>query len=117
MSAQRSPITDSPWLWFAMFSAVGLMALLATGGKFGKRQAGIERQAQARAAVGDGLTVTQDGTGRTTAKNVPKYSRPGMTKIRLKPLAVTLGSILAVSVAMLVREQLKKPRMNTDEHG
>jgi len=105
---QQSPITDSPWLWFALFSSVGLTALLMTGGKFGNRQAAIERQGQARAAVGEGLTITQDGTGRKTAEKVPEYSRPGMTKIRLKPLAITIGSILAVSVAMLVRERLKK---------
>ncbi len=41
-------ITDSPWLWLALFTAVGLAALLATGGKFGKRQSGIERRYQAR---------------------------------------------------------------------
>lgn len=104
MSEPR-PITDSPWLWFAMFSAVGLSALLATGGKFGNRQAQIERKSQARAAVGDGLTITQDGTGKKSATKVPEYSRPGMTKIRLKPLAITLGAILAVSVSMLARER------------
>lgn len=106
MSAPRSPITDSPWLWFALFSAVGLAALVATGGKFGNRQAAIERKAQARTAVGDGLKIVQDGTGRKTAQNVPEYSQPGMTRIRLKPLAITLGTILSVSVAMLVRERL-----------
>ncbi len=105
MSEPR-PITDSPWLWFALFSAVGLTALLATGGKFGNRQAQIERKSQARAAVAEGLTITQDGTGRKTATNVPEYSRPGMTKIRLKPLAITLGAILAVSISMLARERL-----------
>lgn len=102
---QQPPITDSPWLWFALFTAVGLSALLATGGKFGNRQAQIERKGQARAAVGEGLTITQDGTGRKTAENVPKYSRPGMTKIRLKPLAITLVAILAFSLVMLVRER------------
>jgi len=105
--SKQQPITDSPWLWFAMFSAVGLTALLATGGKFGKRQAQIERKDQARAAVADGLTITQDGTGRTTAENVPKYSRPGMTKIRLKPLAITLGLVFAFSLGMLVRERVQ----------
>ena len=104
---RKSSITDSPWLWFAVFSAFGLFMLLMTGGKFGNRQAQIERKAQARVAVGDGLTITQDGTGKTTASNVPEYSRPGMTKIRLKPLALTLGAILAVSVSMLAREQVR----------
>ena len=103
---RQTPITDSPWLWFAVFSAVGLSALLGTGGKFGNRQAQIERKGQARAAVGDGLTIVQDGTGRKSAENVPEYSRPGMTKIRLKPLAITVGAILVVSLTMLVRERL-----------
>ena len=105
MSDHR-PLTDSPWLWFALFSVVGLTALVVTGGKFGNRQAQIERKGQARAAVGEGLTVTQDGTGRKTAENVPEYSRPGMTKVRLKPLAITVGTILVVSLALLVRERL-----------
>lgn len=115
MSAPR-PITDSPWLWFTLFSAVGLTALLATGGKFGNRQAQIERKSQARAAVGEGLTITQDGTGKKTATNVPEYSRPGMTKIRLKPLALTIGAIFAVSVSMLARERLLTKNSFSDIH-
>lgn len=107
MVNKPSPITDSPWLWFSLFTAVGLGSLLATGGKFGDRQAQIERKGQVRMAVGDGMTITEDGTGKKTATNVPEYSRPGMTKIRLKPLAITLGVILSVSVSMLVREQIR----------
>lgn len=102
----KSPITDSPWLWFSLFTAVGLAALLATGGKFGKRQAGIERRAQARAAVAEGLDVSVDGTGKKSATHVPKYSAPGQTQIRLVPLAATLGVLLAGSLGMLVREQI-----------
>ena len=114
-ASNPSPITDSPWLWFALFSAVGLTALLATGGKFGNRQAQIERKGQARAAVGEGLTITQDGTGKKTAEKVPEYSRPGMTKIRLGPLATTVGLILVVSIVMLVRERLKiEPQIDAD---
>lgn len=114
----RPPITDSPWLWFAIFSAVGLTALLATGGKFGNRQASIERKAQARTALAEGLTVTEDGTGRKSAENAPEYSRPGMTKIRLKPLALTVGTILVVSLAMLARERLgNRPPMDSDERS
>ena len=103
---QLAPVTDSPWFWFAIFSAFGLTALLMTGGKFGNRQAGIERRGQARAAISAGLTITEDGTGRKSVEKVPEYSRPGMTKIRLKPLGITVGSILAVSLAMLARERL-----------
>jgi len=110
MNNKSSPITDSPWLWFTLFSAVGLTALLATGGKFGNRQAAIERREQVNLALNAGLTITEDGTGRKTAENVPEYSKPGMTKIRLKPLAITIGLIFAGSLAMLVRERVLMQR-------
>ncbi len=109
MSYQPTPpITDSPWLWFALFSAVGLMTLLATGGKFKHRQAGIERQGQARTAIAEGtLEVTVDGTGRKTVIGKPKYSRPEMTEIGLLPIAITVGSVLLVSLGLLARERLR----------
>jgi hypothetical protein len=107
-------LTDSPWLWFALFAGVGLVALLATGGKFGNRQAQIERKGQAQTAVHDGLTIHEDASGRKTAENVPEYSRPGMTKIRLQPLALTLGAILLASLALLVREQRRLQRERQD---
>jgi len=100
------PITDSPWFWFSLFTAVGLFTLLMTGGKFGDRQAQIERKGQAHVAVGEGLKITEDGTGRKTAEKVPEYSRPGMTKINLPALATTIGTVLAISLAMLARERL-----------
>jgi hypothetical protein len=102
----KPPITDSPWLWFSLFTAVGLAALVATGGKFGDRQAGIERRDQARTAVAEGLDVSVDGAGKKSATGVPKYSAPGETQIRLVPLAVTLGLVLAASLGMLVRERM-----------
>jgi hypothetical protein len=102
----KPPITDSAWLWFSLFTAVGLAALLATGGKFGARQANIERQAQARTAIAEGLDVAEDGSGKKSVTGVPHYSSPGQTQIRLVPLAVTLGLLLAGSLAMLARERM-----------
>lgn len=77
-----------------------------TGGKFGNRQAGIERKAQVRTALAEGLRVSEDATGRKIAIKVPKYSSPGMTKVRLKPMAITIGSLLIISVVLLVRERV-----------
>jgi hypothetical protein len=103
----KAPITDSPWLWFSLFLIVGLSALLATGGKFGKRQAGIERQGQARTALAEGMETIEDGSGKKqTTKRPPVYSTPEQTQIRLVPMAVTLGLLLAVSLGLLVREQI-----------
>ncbi len=107
MTNHPPPITDSPWLWFALFSAVGLAALLLTGGKFGNRQAQVERKGQAQQAVVEGLEVEEDSTGRKSAPGAPDYSRPGHIQIRLVPLALTIGTVCAASLAMLLRERLK----------
>jgi hypothetical protein len=103
----REPITDSPWLWFALFAAVGLAALLATGGKFGKRQAGIENKYQARAAVASGqVDVKTDATGRKTVAVVPEYSTPDDPVIPIWPVEVILAVIAIVSIGMLLRQRL-----------
>jgi hypothetical protein len=102
------PITDSPWLWFALFSAVGLSALVATGGKLGKRQAGIERQYQARAAVASGqVKVDESGSGRKEATGVPRYTTPDKTAVPVWPIEVVLGVICAASFVMLLRERMR----------
>jgi len=102
----QPPITDSPWFWFALFPAVGLTALLATGGKFGNRQAAIERKGQAQEAVIEGdISIKEDSQGRKTATGVPEYSKPGQTKVRLLPLSILLGTICLVSFILLIRER------------
>ncbi|NOY41336.1 MAG: hypothetical protein GXP26_05810 [Planctomycetes bacterium] len=102
----QPPITDSPWFWFALFPAVGLTALLATGGKFGNRQASIERKGQAHAAIAEGsVSVEVDAKGQKSATGVPKYSQPGRTKVQLLSLSILLGVICATSLGLLVRER------------
>jgi hypothetical protein len=99
------PITDSPWFWFAIFTAVGLAALLATGGKFGKRQANIENKYQARSAVVSGeLEVGADGA-KTTKR--PAYSTPEKPLIPLWPLEIVLGLIFVGSLTMLLRQRFR----------
>jgi hypothetical protein len=106
-TAPRPPITDSPWLWAALFTAVGLAALLATGGKFGKRQANIENKYQARSAVASGaIEVEDDGTGVKTATQRPEYSTPEKQIIPLWPLEIVLGVICVGSIAMLLRQRI-----------
>ncbi len=104
--SNQQPITDSPWLWFSLFTSVGLATVLITGGKFGDRQAQVERKGQAHEAVVAGIEVVEDATGRKTVENPPDYSRPGNIKIRLLPLAATMGTVCALSLAMLARERL-----------
>ena len=107
----REPITDSPWLWAALFTAVGLSALLATGGKFGKRQANIENKYQARSAVASGeLQVETEGSGEKRVSTVPEYSTPEDPVIPLWPVELILGVICSVSVVMLLRQRLGMPQ-------
>ena len=101
-----SPITDSPWFWFALFTAVGLSALLATGGRFGRRQANIENKYQARSAVAAGkIEPDPDGIAAKPVGKPPVYSTPEQTMIPLWPLEILLGTILAASLGMLLRER------------
>ena len=104
----KTPITDSPWLWFALFTAVGLAALLATGGKFGQRQANIENKYQARSAIASGtLEIRDDGSGEKRAVGTPNYSTPDKPVIPLWPLEILLGVIFVGSTTMLIRERVR----------
>jgi hypothetical protein len=97
----RPPITDSPWFWVLMFSVMGFGALAAISGKYGQRQAGIERQYQARERVAE-------AGPQGAAQIAPRpYATPGNTLIPLWPLAVVLGAGAIVATAMLVRNGLR----------
>ena len=106
-AAKAPPITDSPWLWFALFTGCGLAALVATGGKFGKRQANIEHQYQARAAVASGrLQVEQTGGGEMRTTGALHYTTPDDTAVPIWPLELILGVLCAASFYMLLRERI-----------
>ena len=108
-SASRQPITDSPWFWFSLFTAVGLCALLATGGKFGKRQASLENRYQARSAIARGtLEVRDGGDGEKQAVGTPNYSTPDNPVIPLWPLEILLATIFVGSFTMLLRERFRR---------
>jgi hypothetical protein len=105
----RPPITDSPWFWVLMFSLMGMGALAAISGKYGKRQAGIERQYQARERVAE---AGPEGAAQTAPR---PYSTADDTLIPLWPLAVVLGAIAVSATAMLVRGKLQLDRSETAE--
>lgn len=105
---QAKPIVDSPWFWAALFSAVALAALMAMSGKYGRRQANIEQKYQAREQV-----RWSEGGGGQTPRNNLEYSQPGATFIPLWPLSILLGSVIVVSVVMLIRSR-KSNRRNTE---
>lgn len=115
-------------MWLALFSAVGLSALLATGGKFGKRQSGIERRYQARdwqardqqARDQQARDVaTESGTNSSASEDLlkdlepvakPSYSTPSNTLIGLWPLAGVMGAICGTSLLMLLATHRRRGR-------
>ena len=111
-SLHREPITDSPWLWSALFTAVGLSALIATGGKLGKRQANIENKYQARAAVASGqVRIEESGTGEKRATGAPAYTTPERPAIPIWPLEIILAVICATSFGLLLRQRMNSTRV------
>jgi hypothetical protein len=106
MSA-NAPITDSPWFWVLLFSLIGIGAIVAIGGQYGKRQARLERQYQARERI------AEDAVGDMARR---EYSTADDTLIPLWPLAVALGGVAVAAGAMLVRER-RRCRTNTGEQG
>ena len=108
---ERPPITDSPWFWVLMFSLVSFGALVAIGGKYGHRQAEIEREYQARERIAAGNVA--DGLGAAPRP----YATPDTTLIPLWPLAVVLGLVAAAAGAMLVRERWGRGRGRPSSRG
>jgi hypothetical protein len=105
----RPPITDSPWFWLLLFSLMGIGALAAVSGKYGRRQAGMERQYQARERVG---TAGPEGAAETSPR---PYATAEDTLIPLWPLGVALGAAAILATAMLVRGRLRDVRTEPAE--
>lgn len=105
----RPPITDSPWFWVMLFALMALGAIVAIGGKYGRRQAGIERQFQARQRFVEQQVAGNNpaAASRTTAqedRSPPRdYSQPGETLVPLWPLAAVLVSVALFAAGMLWR--------------
>src|SRR5688500_12702776 len=105
---ESSSLTDSPWFWVMMFSLVALGALAAIGGKYGRRQAAIERQYQARTRVAEqqasenNLTDDTRTDQQTASRNV---AMSGDTLIPIWPLAILLISVALFAGIMLIRDR------------
>src|SRR5688572_19157293 len=91
---ERPPVTDSPWFWVLIFSLMALGALVAIGGKYGRRQSAIERQYQARERIAQQRAAANnsaDAERNEVQESPPRdFASPGDTLIPLWPLAALL---------------------------
>jgi hypothetical protein len=94
--SSKPPVTDSPWFWVLMFSLIGIAAIVAIGGQYGKRQARLERQYQARERIAENAVGD---------KERQEYSSADDTLIPLWPLAIGLGAVAVGAGGMLWRER------------
>jgi len=113
------PITDSPWFWALLYSAVPLVFLTIMSGKYGERQSRLERQYQGRvraaeadapeAAAADEVPAL-DATGDEPAEGRRPFSSPENMLIPLLPLILVFLAIAAFAAVMLIREQRRLQR-------
>ena len=101
---EKPPITDSPWFWVLLFSIVGLVALGGISGQYGKRQARLERQYQARERIRDHTL----GNGAVNDPTRRDYATPEHTLVPIWPLAVVLGGVVVLAAVMLGREHQRR---------
>jgi hypothetical protein len=119
-----APLTDSPWFWVLLFSLVGLLALVAMSPKYGRRQANIERQYQARERVAEKITAENNSDVAARIDDLdagrPYVVTTGEKLIPIWPLAVLLALVSFVAAAMLWRGRRGRGRLaaaNSEQPG
>jgi hypothetical protein len=104
---EHPPITDSPWFWVLIFSLMALGALMAIGGKYGRRQSAIERQYQARERIAERPVAgnnSADAERNELQQASPRnFASPDNTLIPLWPLAVLLVTVALFALVILYR--------------
>jgi hypothetical protein len=96
-----SPITDSPWFWAYLFGTAALIALALAGGKYGPRQAQIEREFQGRQRAAQNLNGQTPSVGLSTSQR---------TLVSLRPLFLTLAAITAGAWLVFWRQHRRRQR-------
>jgi hypothetical protein len=97
------PITDSPWLWFFLFGAMALIALLAIGPKHARRQERIVRMQEARQR-GSQATTPLSTTQPADTENVPAGQPEADTTLRFLQFflegVLTVGALAALGIGV-----------------
>jgi hypothetical protein len=86
LSPGARQITDSPWFWGYLFGTAALVALALAGGKYGPRQAQIEREFQGRQRAAQNVSGQEPDVALSTAQR---------TLVTLRPLFIALAAITA----------------------
>ena len=103
MSSSVGPrrITDSPWFWAYLFGTAALIALALAGGKYGPRQAQIEREFQGRQRSAQNLQGQEPDVTLSTAQR---------TLVTLRPLFIALA-VITTGAWLIFWRQLRRSRL------
>ena len=100
-SPSKTPITDSPWFWVAVFCAAGMMFLLAIGPQYAARQRRLEMQYLARQEI-----VRRQAEGESAARAAGQEGDAappvvGELIIPLWPLLLGITALFVISAVLL----------------
>jgi hypothetical protein len=103
-------LTDSPWFWVMLFSAMAVVLLFVISPKYSKRQGGLELQYQARQEIArrqvEGTSAPRE-PGREGSLSPPA---PGELLIPLWPLALLFAALFIAAAVLLYRARPAGPR-------
>jgi hypothetical protein len=113
----KTPITDSPWFWAAVFCAAGMMFLLVIWPQYAARQRRLEMQYLARQEI-----VRRQAEGESAARITGQEGDApppaiGELIIPLWPLLVPLSALLILSAVILWRGRRRAIRARQSGPG
>ena len=114
-SSSRWVLTDSPWFWTLLFTLCATVAVLAMGGKYGRRQSTIERKYQARQRLQQEAILPTQAEGTSDGRSPQAFSQSNSTLVPLWPLAAITFSLSLFSGFMLLRQ--RRAIVVADESG
>jgi hypothetical protein len=99
----KQSLTDSPWFWAMVFSAMGVVLLLAISPKYAQRQGRLELQYQARQEIARRQVEGSAATRESSAEGSAVPPGPGELIIPLWPLVLLFAVLFAIAAGMLYR--------------
>jgi hypothetical protein len=113
----QNTLTDSPWFWVLAFSLMAMLALVAIGTKYGRRQTRLELQYQARERIAERRASANNPEAAERIddqRGRREFASPGDNLIPLWPLTVLLFFIAAISAVMLNRGRGRPGSQNNE---
>jgi hypothetical protein len=99
----KPSLTDSPWFWAMIFSAMGVTLLLAISPKYAKRQGRLELQYQARQEITRRQVEGSGAMREPGEEGSAAPPGPGELIIPLWPLVLLFAVLFALAAGMLYR--------------